>query len=319
MPSQAINDWLAFLEQEAQKRNISIDTDIDGRIFHFHLGDNPGIIGKVRYSEKKERNYENEQGLTHIWHRYNREKDRIRDGSERNVVNVTLDVWQKDQFDPENHHFIFLTEQMIANDTYSKGDQKIHILDDGKYKGPLSKYVDDWDSIFEYATGEASPTPTTTSEGEIDTQSRKTDSDVSAPDDISGTVREDTQTQVRVSDEFKRAAYDQFENQCVLTGIERQELLTVSHVLDRATNPEIAQDIGNVLILDWTHHTAFDAGLWTFDELGRVWIKPQFDTESPSLRTSLINRHGEKIDALTEVGEEYIEQHNDELEWWPPR
>jgi putative restriction endonuclease len=42
----------------------------------------------------------------------------------------------------------------------------------------------------------------------------------------------------------------------------------------------LAEDIENVLLLDWTHHMAFDAGLWTFDESGRLWIKPGFETES---------------------------------------
>lgn len=319
MPVEGIKDWLALLEKEAQQRDICVDTDIAGRVFHFHLGDDPGIIGKVRYSEEKERNYENEQGLTHIWHRYNREKDRIQNGSERNVVNITLDLWEKDEFEPDTHHFIFLTEQMIAEDTYSKGDQKIHILDDGKYKGPLSKYVDDWDALFEYATGTVSPPSTTSTDGGLSTETREPTDNVSAPDDTAGTVREETQSQVRISAAFKRAAYDKFDHRCALTGVERQELLTVSHVLDRATHPEIAQDLENVLILDWTHHTAFDANLWTFDELGRVWINPDFDTESQYLDHSLIDRHGEKIESLTAVKDEYIETHNDGLEWWPPR
>ena len=320
MPAQAIKDWLSLLDEEARERDVYIDTNINGRIFHFHLGDNPGIIGKVRYSEKKARNYENEQGLTHIWHRYNREKERIQSGSKRNVVNVTLDVWEKDEFDPDEHHFIFLTEQMIDQDTYSKGDQKIFILDDGAYQGPLSKYVDDWDAIFEYATGTSSPTPSTTSNNEAGTQSRReTSGGISPPEQIAGTVRENEQTQVEVSEEFKQAAYDRFDHRCGLSGIEQQELLTVSHVLDRASRPDIAQDLKNVLILDWTHHAAFDAGLWTFDELGRIWVKPSFESQSPSLQSSLVDRHGEKVEALTKVDAEYIEEHNEELDWWPPR
>ncbi|MFC7047294.1 hypothetical protein ACFQH6_19465 [Halobacteriaceae archaeon GCM10025711] len=95
MPPQATADWLQLLEEEAQDRGVYMDTDVDVRNFHFQLGDDPGIIGKVRYSQKKKRNYENKQGLTHIWHRYNREKELIQNGSERRVVNVTLDVWDK--------------------------------------------------------------------------------------------------------------------------------------------------------------------------------------------------------------------------------
>lgn len=92
MPPQATTDWLALLKGEAQRRDVYVDTDLDGRIWHFHLGEGPGVVGKVRHSKAKERNYENEQGQKHIWHRYNRENERIAEGSERNVVNITLDV-----------------------------------------------------------------------------------------------------------------------------------------------------------------------------------------------------------------------------------
>lgn len=318
MPAQATEDWLTLLEEEAQERDIYVDTDIDGRIFHFHLGENPGVIGKVRYSEEKARNYENEQGLSFIWHRYNREKELLQNGSERKVVNVTLDVWEKDKFDPAQNHFIFLTEQMIDVDTYSEGDQKIYILGDGNYKGPLSKYVNDWDAIFEYATGTSSPNPTTSSNpGKA--QKGGSPRAISLPEETSGTLREGKQTQVEVSEKFRQAAYDRFNQRCVLTGVEQPELLTLSHVLDRATHPQIAEDIENVLILNWMHHMAFDAGLWTFDESGRLWVKPDLDTDSSFLQSSLIDRHGAKIGALVNVKDEYIESHNEELEWWPPR
>ncbi|WP_410764920.1 HNH endonuclease signature motif containing protein [Haloferax sp. DFSO60] len=316
MPPNATKDWLSLLSREADERGVYLDTDIDGRIFHFHLGDDPGIIGKVRYSEEKKRNFVNEQGLTHIWHRYNREKQLIQDGSERKVVNITLDVWSKDEFNQDEHHFIFLTEQMIDQDTYSQGDQKIFITGDGQYTGPLSKYVNDWDAIFEYATN-GSPEPSRQST-QTDLKDSTSDTEF-APEDTSGRVINSQREIVQVSQKFKDAAYDRFDHQCVLTGIEASELLTVSHVLGRAEHSELAEDIGNVLILDWTHHMALDAGLWTFDESGRIWVKPGFETSSPYLEDSLVSRHGEKVAALTKVNDDYIEQRNQELEWWPPR
>lgn len=307
----AIEDWLRLLEQNAQKRGVYVDTDIEGRVFHFHLGKDPGVIGKVRYSEEKERNFENEQGITHIWHRYNRELERIQEGSDRKVVNITLDVWDKSSFDPDERHFLFLTQEMIDADTYSKGDQKIWIHGDGDYRGPLGTYVDDWNVIFDYAT-EDTIELTSSDENERSTVSRESK-------DKSGRVRESIRRDVRVSNKFKNAALDRFDNRCVLTGIEHLELLTVSHILDRATHPEIAEDLGNVLILNWTHHVAFDEDLWTFDESGRIWIRPDLESNSQYLNSSLIDRHGAKIKALTKVDSEYIERHNEQLEWWPPR
>jgi hypothetical protein len=311
MPPQATNDWLSILRKQAQERDVYADTDIDGRIFHFHLGEDPGIVGKVRYSEAKSRDYENDQGQKHIWHRYNREVEQIRQGSERKVVNVTLDVWDKDEFDPEEHHFIFLTEQLIQEETYSQGDQKIWIEGDGRYSGPLAEYVDDWDAIFNYAIGEA----TSTSSGSNSEQ----DEDTPFEENTSGTVSESRRTQVQVSGEFKRRVYKRFDHRCPLSGIEHSSILTVSHILGRADNQELAEDIENVILLDWTHHMAFDAGLWTFDESGRLWVKPGFETDSDTLTASLADRHGEKIGDLSTVSNEYIERHNDDLDWWPPR
>jgi len=317
MPPQATKDWLSLLEEKARARGVYVDTDLDGRIFHFHLGEDPGILGKVRYSEGKSRDYENEQGQKHIWHRYNREKEKIEQGSRRDVVNITLDVWTKDEFDPEENHFIFLTERLIREETYSKGDQKIWIEGDGHYSGPLAEYVNDWDAIFEYATGTNSPEPSTTSATGTET-GREGDETVS-DGDTSGTVSEYRGERIQVSKKFKRQVYERFDHRCPLSGIERSEMLTVSHILDRAGNQDLAEEIENVVLLDWTHHMAFDAGLWTFDESGRLWVKPDFETESGSLRTSLVDRHGEKINELAPVGDEYIERHNDELSWWPPR
>jgi hypothetical protein len=64
---------------------------------------------------------------------------------------------------------------------------------------------------------------------------------------------------------------------------------------------------------------AFDAGLWTFDESGQVWVTPYFETDSEALTATLLERHGEKIDRLASVKDEYIERHNEMIEWWPPR
>ncbi len=90
-------------------------------------------------------------------------------------------------------------------------------------------------------------------------------------------------------------------------------------MLSRSDHPELAEDIKNVLLLDWTHHMAFDAALWTFDELGRIWIKKGLDTESDTLRSSLISRHGEKSEKLSLVSDNHIDRHNDDLNWWPPQ
>ena len=270
------------------------------------------MIGKVRYSEAKSRNYEDEQGKRFIWHRYNREQEWIEEDHDRRVLNITLDVEEKTEFDPEEHHFLFLTERMILEDTYSEGDQKIWIEGDGRYSGPLARYVDDWDAISEYAAGASSPTSTDSLEGEPG-------SDGEEDRDTAGVISETRRSQVQLGSGFKRDVYERFDSRSPLSEIEHPDLLTISHILGRAENPELAEDIENALLLDWNLHMAFDAGLWTFDESGRVWVNPEFDTDSGSLKISLIQQHGEKIETFAKVADEYIERHNSDLEWLPPR
>lgn len=312
MPPQAITDWVAILRRKADTRGITVSTDLDTRIFHFQLGEDPGVIEEVRYSEAKSRNFENEQGKKHIWHRYNREKEWIEDDHDRRVVNITLDVDEKDEFDPQKHHFLFLTERMIEEDTYSKGDQKTWIEGEGRYSGPLAKYVDDWDAIFEYAAGgDASD-----SRDSADTPSSPEDR---TGTDTAGTIADTYREQVQLSQSFREAVYDQFDSRSPLSGITQPALLTISHILDRADHPELAEDIQNVVLLDWNLHMAFDAGPWTFDESGRVWVNPDFDSSSDTPEAPLIDRHGEKIESFSKVADEYIDRHNSVLEWWPPR
>lgn len=201
---------------------------------------------------------------------------------------------------------------MIEEDTYSEGDQEIWIEGDGRYSGPLARYVDDWDAIFEYATGTTKPTSGDSSESDPE-------SDDGPVSDTAGRISETRRSHVQLSEGFKREVYDRFNSQSPLSGIEHPAILTISHILDRAEYPELAEDIENVVLLDWNLHMALDAGLWTFDESGRVWVNPEFEAEGDALKPSLVDRHGEKIEAFSNVSDEYIERHNSELEWWPPR
>ena len=540
MPVQAINDWVEVLQQRANKRGVAFTSETDGRIFHFVLGDDPGIIGKVRTSEGQSRIYRDDQDGEYIWHRYNREQEQFESNDPRRVVNITLDVWDTDRYEPEQDHFLFLTEEMVTSDTYSKGDQKIEVLGSGEYDGPLARYVDDWDALFSYATDgsvdvEGEPTTAEVSEhwyhvgeqyydsrdpdrdqfqswirgplesgignsagirvvkaksgprqgevtavvivssdlndsegfnrwddeftlgtgqirywgdakrndsgsnepidedefpgnkrlratnqlntdkqrsnyppilvfrrtesgivefnglcvierveldefddngvptpnylytlGVLDTekvplawihQRTETGSDALAPDvwhqwvetgeitphirygetpvsswasddttiaspsdraDTAGRKVDGKRTQVRISQAFKDETHETYKK-CILTEISDPRLLQVAHLLGRADHPEIAEDIGNVVLLTHTLHAAFDADLWTFDTDGRLWVSPEFDPEDPWLQEILTSQNGEKISALENApfNVEYIDERNSALEWWP--
>lgn len=51
-------------------------------------------------------------------------------------------------------------------------------------------------------------------------------------------------------------------------------------------------DLLNLLALNKTHHAAFDRELFTIDQEHRLWVNPDFDTESDLLQRSIINRAG---------------------------
>lgn len=307
MPPQATKDWLSLLEEKARKREVYVDTNIDGRIFHFHLGNDPGIIGKVRYSEAKSRDYENEQGQKHIWHRYNREKELIEQGSERKVVNVTLDVWEKDEYDPEEHHFIFLTERLIQEQTYSKGDQKIWIEGEGRYSGPLAEYVDDWNAIFEYATEPDSPDLSRHStDGSSIEASDLTNTEL--PDGTETTERRSTLRDDIVRDrKLVQSLKNLYDHTCQICGDRRRqgpdEGFSHVHHLMPLGKPHDGPDVPeNVLVVCPNHHEDFENGMLTIDP--QTLEVNHFYEESTTGRTVETKRDHE-------IAPQYIAYHND--------
>lgn len=140
------------------------------------------------------------------------------------------------------------------------------------------------------------------------------------PDDTAGRKVTQTRAGVRVSESFKQSVYDRFDGRCAITDIDHRSLLTVSHVLPRSERPDIAEDPGNALLLNWTHHFAFDAALWTFDEAGRLWVDPAYEPADQWMQESLRDRHGTRLDRLRDAGvaDEYLADRNESLAWWPP-
>ena len=145
-------------------------------------------------------------------------------------------------------------------------------------------------------------------------------SDPAEEPDFAGREVMETRAGVRVSDAFKQMVYDRFGGRCAVTDIGQQELLTVSHVLGRAERPDIAEDPTNALLLNWTHHAALDADLWTFDEVGRLWVHPDYQPDDDWMHGTLRARHGQRVPSLRDAGvaDEYVATRNETLSWWPP-
>ena len=103
--------------------------------------------------------------------------------------------------------------------------------------------------MFDYATGEESAV--TTGDGDIPAASTNDPQNGLTQGDTAGSISASQRTQVRLSERFKQAVYEKFDHRCPLTGIDHAELLTILHILGRAENHELAEDLANVVLLDW--------------------------------------------------------------------
>jgi hypothetical protein len=139
-------------------------------------------------------------------------------------------------------------------------------------------------------------------------------------EETSGTTTTSERTRVRVSPSFKEQVRSNFNHRCAVTKIQHPKLLTVSHILSRAYYPMFAEHEGNVLLLNRTHHFAFDAGLWTFDTDRRLWVNRDYDPQEEWMHETLHERQGMRIPALanTPVSDAFVQKRNESLDWWPP-
>ena len=101
-------------------------------------------------------------------------------------------------------------------------------------------------------------------------------------------------------DIFRARLMDYWQGRCPLTGISDSQLLRASHIIPWAECESDAKrlDVHNGFLLSALWDAAFDAGLVSFDDDGRVIV-------SPSLTTAAIDalnvRLGATIDGLTEA------------------
>lgn len=117
---------------------------------------------------------------------------------------------------------------------------------------------------------------------------------------------------------FRRVLLADYGGRCPVSGVDHERLLDVAHVLPWSAHPDRRSDPDNVLVLDRTHHAAFDAALFTLDADMRVRVAPSFETSSRVLAETLLDRAGERVpDSSPAVGDA-LRQRNRELDWEVP-
>ncbi|MBX9827314.1 MAG: HNH endonuclease [Xanthobacteraceae bacterium] len=85
-------------------------------------------------------------------------------------------------------------------------------------------------------------------------------------------------------DIFRDALVEYWEGSCPLTGISSPELLRASHMMpwSRCETDEQRLDVHNGLLLSALWDAAFDAGLVTFDDDGKVLLSSRLDSAARS-------------------------------------
>ncbi|WP_229772894.1 hypothetical protein [Halarchaeum nitratireducens] len=72
------------------------------------------------------------------------------------------------------------------------------------------------------------------------------------------------------------------------------------------------------MVLNWLHHQAFDAGLFTFDGDHGLHVHPEFEPETEFFERTLTQRAGEPVQFPNSatVGEAFLDERNGTLDWW---
>lgn len=159
-----------------------------------------------------------------------------------------------------------------------------------------------------------------TTEGATDDKSNsdvESTTSIGSYKDTSGTRRSRGESEVRVSDSFREMTFNRYNHKCLLTELRNDAFLTLSHILPRASYPKYAEHPENVMILNWVHHRAFDADIFTFGTDLTVHVDPTFSTGSEFLHQTLVERDGRRatLPEKASVSAEFLRTRNENIGW----
>lgn len=116
--------------------------------------------------------------------------------------------------------------------------------------------------------------------------------------------------------DFRLAIRSRYQDTCLLCDVSEPGLLQAGHILEWSEFENRRGDPDNGLLLCYTHHRAFDLGMFTISSDYELIVRPGFSGEGEFLQKTLIQR--ESLDFPgTPPSEEYLERHNERLSWWP--
>lgn len=121
----------------------------------------------------------------------------------------------------------------------------------------------------------------------------------------------------RGQSDFRAAVRERYHDSCLLCDVSTPGLLQAGHILPWSEFEELRGDPDNGLLLCYTHHRAFDLGLFTITESHELVTRPGVADLGTFLTRTL-----DDTDSVTFPDEppsgDYLRQRNERLAWWPP-
>lgn len=111
---------------------------------------------------------------------------------------------------------------------------------------------------------------------------------------------------------FRKALFQKYRGQCIVTGINHPKLLVASHIKPWAVSSNQERlSVDNGLLLSATYDRLFDSGLITFDKHGKIFLS-SFIGEENVQRLHLSKGAVFDLNVSGNMGE-YLDYHNDVL------
>ena len=122
----------------------------------------------------------------------------------------------------------------------------------------------------------------------------------------------------RGQERFREAVKERYETTCILCDIREPGLLQAGHIISWSENEDLRGEPENGLLLCYNHHKAFDVGMFTISAEYKLVVRPGFSPESEYLRTTIVDRAGEKIKFPGQPpNSDYLNQRNQKnVYWW---
>jgi predicted restriction endonuclease len=118
--------------------------------------------------------------------------------------------------------------------------------------------------------------------------------------------------------DFRSSLLERYDSECLICDIQEPGLLIAGHILPWAEFDDERGDPANGILLCYTHHEAFDLGMFTLSEEYECIPRPDLEPTSEFLRRTIWERRGTRIEFPHEPPlREHLKRHNDRLYWWP--